>query len=557
MAEFDMNARFDRRFRRTAPGWLVLLLSSSSVSDVAAQEAPAERAPAPIEQGPPISFIEEFLFDGGVSEWRARPVDRVLDAAGPRPQALIWVGQVEEGLVIAAEVRGATPLDASAALLVSLSGPREPEFPPVGWGHQFGFEILADSTSCADVDATAGDDGACVGWYRRQLEHRQRLPALFERAWRLEISEPGAIREVRAAPAFVDEPNRERLAVLAPSGRVRSLTREIQGTQGVGLELLIPWSAFPPVRAPDLDAVRIDVQWAEASSESDFDARRDPEIDDSTPIAVTTLFGVNPRPLARPLTHYVTPCRSGLAGLLLPGTESQRPRVASDDAVVYMTPDPSADLRRLVVLDNHAEGYQYTPGSGTLSPQAFAVTFEVLDVGHGARLCTPVLALATDGGRASPEDWTLTGQGNPWELFARLRDLEVRRLDDGSLLALSGPRVFMSYYGSGQCGACPRVSVEIFHIDTGTGEIGAVLRHLAVAEPDSRDVEIEVSQDWTEVTVFESETLWDANPIETRWSATRYCQTATPEAPPSYEICGEEEDVPEPAVNLRARYREP
>lgn len=553
--EHEANARIDHWRGGETSGWLALLLCSVGVHGLYAQEPVLEGSAAPVELGPPISFVDAFVFDGGVSEWRARPVDRVLDAVGSRPQALVWIGQVEEGLVVAAEIRGTAASGNAPALLVSLSGPREPEFPPIGWGHQFGFEVIADSTACAEIDGSEGDEGGCFGWYRRQLEHRRRLPALFERVWRLEVSESGSLSEVGAAPAFGALPSPDRLAALAPRGRARALTREIRGTRGVGFELLIPWSAFPLVRALDLNAVRIDVNWADTASGADADSSRIGEAG-AAPSALTSLFGVAPRPLARPLTHYVTPCRSGLTGILLPGDASQRPRSASEHAVVYMIPDPSGDLRRLVVLDNHAEGYQYMPGAETLSPQAFVTTFDVLDIGGGARLCTPMLALATEQGRASPDDWTVTREGNPWELYASLRDLEVRRLEDGNFLALSGPRVFWSYYGSGQCGACPRVAVEIFHIDTKTGEIRAAFRDISVVEPGSRDVEIEVSADWTEVTLYESETLWDATPIETRWSASRYCQVPVTGAAPTYEVCSEEEDVPEPPVRLRARYLE-
>jgi len=89
-----------------------------------------------------------------------------------------------------------------------------------------------------------------------------------------------------------------------------------------------------------------------------------------------------------------------------------------------------------------------------------------------------------------------------------------------------------------------------------------------VAAGDGNDIEIDLSPDWLGVTVYRSMTDWDVEPPSTTWKATRYCFRDGPDAgpsgdeapatddPPSYEVCGKEEPVPEPPKRLRLRYGE-
>ncbi len=493
-----------------------------------------------------VPRVEDFTYDGRVSEWRARRVDHVLEATEGRPQALIWIGQVDDGLVVAAEIRGAATPSESDVLSVLLAGSEDPQFPAIGWGHQFGFEVLADSTACSE-SASDFEGDPCVAWFAEQRAHRDRIRPLFQRRWQLQLDnasrDSGALRvppEIRATPAFAGLPGADRMAALSPRGQPGVLVRPILGTgNGLGLEMLIPWSAFPPVRAPDLEAVRIAVEWAPV---------------DATTDDVADLGGAVLRPLTLPLRH-TTPCAAGLAGVLIQRAGSA-PRRASADAVLYMIPEPSAHLRNLIIMDNHASGYQYAPDPETLSPQAFEASFQVRDVGAGRRLCAPILALEDEAGRLSPEDWTHTGDDEQPTGFVDLETVEVRELPDGNLLVLSGPRAWASYYGSGQCGACPRVGVEVFHVNTTTGEIHPALRYLNLAEPGVRDVEIEVSADWTEVRTYTSAvTDFEADPIVARWSSERYCLIEN--ETPTYEKCGEAADVPEPPPFLRPGYRSP
>ena len=493
----------------------------------------------------PIPDVDDFVHDGQVGEWRARPIDRVLDSSDGLPRALVWVGRVREGVVVAAEIRSGLTAGSGATLRIGLAGPDSIRLPPMGWGHQFGVEVLADSTGCDDPEYAAEESEACRRWVARQVRHRARLPILFEREWRVPLATPDAVEEVRAGPAFagLGRAARDRLGPLRPRGAPTALMRGVAGTEGgVGLEVLIPWGSFPPVSAPALAAARIRVDWA------------DP---DSAAAAGPWVGAASPRPFAGPLVQKITPCEYGLEGLLIPGEDGRFARPAGEGAVPYMIPEASGDLRSLIVLDNEAAGYQYAPDPQGLSPAAYELWYSVLDVGRGERLCAPLLALARAGSRVTPPDWTRTGEGDPFARQVDLPELETRRLDDGDFLVKSGPRVRWSFYGSGQCGACPRVGVDFFRVSADSGVVTSLLSILEIAEPESRDIELEVADDWTTVTLYRSETNWDTDPPAVRWDAMRFCRTPPPpgEEPAGFEPCGQEIDVAEPPRRLRGRYQ--
>lgn len=485
--------------------------------------------------------MEEFRHDGNVGEWRARPVDRILPAVGRIPQALLWVGQVAEGIVVAAEIRSGVDPDERTTLRVGLRGGGEIALPPIGWGHQFGFVTLEEPADCSEHEFV-GDAAACEVWFARQQDFRAGLTPLFEREWRLTLASPGEIPEARATAAYAGLPETARAAIasLAPRGRPLARTRPIVGTEGgVGIELLIPWSAFPPVPATRLAGLYLALDWIDPAAPAG-----DPE----------SILRAGLRPLQKPLDHVITPCRYGLEGVLIPGGDGRYSRPASDGAVPYMIPEGSGDLRSLIVLDNVAEGYLYDPTVDTWSPAAFEPEFEVMDIGRGERICTPILAFARDGEPVGGADWTETGEGDWFGLQVDPREVDVRRLDDGDLLVKSGARVAWSYFGSGQCGGCPRVGLDFYHISRRTGTITPALRFLGVAEPTVRDIEIEVSDDWRTVTIYQSEPRFDGNEIELDWRLTRYCLTESVEAPLAYETCAEETSVAEPDVRLRRLY---
>lgn len=507
---------------RTLSG-LAVLLPVLGAAPLAAQSMTLARTPAP-----PIPFIEDFRHDGDVAEWRARPIDRQIGSGPGIPQVLVWVGQVAEGLVVAAELRTARDIDPDAALSIALAAADSPRLPPLGWGNQFGFTSVADSASCGSDELDAWQEDDCRVWIRTQDRHRRRLAPLFQRGWTVPLARPDAWEEVRAGPAFagLGPIARSKLAALEPRGALAVRERAIAGTAGGrGIEILIPWAAAPPFAAPDLERVSLGVGIGDPARES--------------------------RRLGRALRQHITPCRYGTAGMLISGGEERIPRFASEGAVPYMVPEPSGDLRSLIVLDNEAAGYAYEPEPDMRSPAAFRVEYPVIDVGRGERLCGPVAALARDGERVTPPGWTETGEGNPAGMLIDPKTIDVRRLANGDLLVKSGPRVVYSYYGSGQCGACPRVLLEFLHVGMATGEVDRALSLLDVVDDD--DLEIEVSDDWRRVSIWRAVTDYETSPPTRTWNVEWQCRVEPPPAGegPRWAPCGSEEDVPEPPRRLR------
>ena len=548
----------------SAPLVLGLLGGPASGPAVGAGIGPASsHAPLPLfdlsalpqEAIDTIPLAVDFALDGDLAEWRSRPTDQVLRGTATTPQALVWLGQVPTGIVVAAEVRGASQDSPDPARLsIWLSDADSPILPPIGWGHQFGFETLNDEAECGQMDW--GEEGRelCVRWYGAQVTHRESLKPLLARRWSVSVASPETIRENLADPAFegLDPGIREKLAPLEPAGSPTVRSRPIAGAESaLGLEILIPWDAFPPVRPLDLDAVILGVAWDSGTGSRSGDgdpARR--------------------RMLAAPLRHRLTACGYGLREIALFDRPEISVRLPSEEAALFMIPDRSLELRRLIVLDNEAHGYQYDPDSTVVSPAAFEADYSSIDLGEGESLCTPFLTYRKEERVSSAAAQTRTGEGSPWELLVDSRHLETRRLEDGDWLVKQGPRVWWTYYGSGQCGACPRAGIDLFHVEAATGRVTPALSVVTVAAGDGNDIEIDLSPDWLGVTVYRSVTDWDIEPPSTTWKATRYCFRDAGDAgpsggeppkvddPPGYEVCGEEESVPEPPKQLRLRYAE-
>jgi hypothetical protein len=508
-----------------------------------------------------IPLVVEFSLDGDLAEWRSRVPGQVLPATVVTPQTLVWLGQVPAGVVVAAEVRGAARARPDPARFsIELSDADPPVLPPIGWGHQFGFETLDEEAECWQMDL--GDDGGdiCVPWFRAQVAHREALQPLLARRWSVSVEDPDGMREDLAHPAFegLAPGIREKLAPLEPVGSPTARSRPIAGAEAaLGLEILIPWDAFPPVRPLDLEAVILGVGWdaGTGSRSGDGDpARR--------------------RMLAAPLRHRLTACGYGLREIALFDRPEVSVRLPSEHAALFMIPDRSLELHRLIVIDNEAHGYQYEPDSTMLSPAVFEADYSSIGLGEDESLCTPFLTYRKGERVSEAAARTGTGEGSPWEFLVDSRHLETRQLEDGDWLVKQGPRVWWSYYGSGQCGACPRAGIDLFHVEVATGRLTPALSVVTVASGDGNDIEIDLSDDWLEVAVYRSMTDWEIEPPTTTWKVTRYCfqegddpgltgdeppgaaDPPTADDAPRYEVCGEEEPVPEPPKRLRLRYGE-
>jgi hypothetical protein len=115
--------------------------------------------------------------------------------------------------------------------------------------------------------------------------------------------------------------------------------------------------------------------------------------------------------------------------------------------------------------------------------------------------------------------------------------LEVKMLADGDRLIKDGPRVWMSYYGSGQCGACPRAGITIYYEDKSSGKLLRALDHVGVVEGEGSDIDYTVSDDWQRVELYEGkgDTL--------SWTQTSFCLRSGDR---KYQECGHKNNVQPP-----------
>jgi hypothetical protein len=122
--------------------------------------------------------------------------------------------------------------------------------------------------------------------------------------------------------------------------------------------------------------------------------------------------------------------------------------------------------------------------------------------------------------------------------------LEVKSLPNGDRLIKDGPRVWMSYYGSGQCGACPRAGITIYYEDKNSGDITRALDHIGIVELESTDADYAVSSDWQTVDVYQgtSETSRDSLGA-LLWNQTSFCLRSGSR---EYQECGKKVKVNPP-----------
>jgi hypothetical protein len=405
---------------------------------------------------------------------------------------------------------------------VSIADVAPVHLPPVGWGHQFGYEFLSREGDCLtrEGDTTATGRRRCTEWFRQQTSHREKLGQLFARRWAIA---PSIVEETFARPAFaaLDENARAAVAPLAPNGLPTA--RFTTTAAGYAFEIAIPWSALPPLQSVRVNELRLVV-----------DVRTGAARSTTSPNAALADPSTLPRvALSAPRTYDVTPCRADFVKPIVQSGPGRDFVNASDSARVYFMPSASLQLTRAIVVDAPAQGYQYEPDSTLVSPIASTMTFWVKSLGNGEVLCGPYLAYRRG------ERITRSGQ------VVDLPDsLTSRRLAAGDVLVKSGPRVMSSYFGSGQCGACPRVVLEMFHLSRATGAITQSFSYFGIAEPENTDMDVVVSPSWGEITIYEGKTDFDSQPSRMRWKATTYCFRAAKKV---YEECRHASNVRPPS----------
>src|SRR5260370_27221814 len=99
--------------------------------------------------------------EGFINEYASGPPEIVLTPQGEGARkGRLWIRNIGKGLLIAGDIEGGPPdfprdkdsLLAKDHVEIWLTAGVDPVLPPIGWGHQFGENTLADGAdSCADA----------------------------------------------------------------------------------------------------------------------------------------------------------------------------------------------------------------------------------------------------------------------------------------------------------------------------------------------------------------------------------------------------------------------
>lgn len=498
----------------------------------------------------PTNHDTGFVLDGDVQKWEGTSPSFHLRTHGlDAREGVIWIAQRPEGLIVAGRVFGGAPLWPSTVSGMSLRDHVEvwvadeapPELPPVGWGNQFGYEKLDTQEDCVEFLRKVYQDPVpqelllqCRTWFEEQIMYRAALGRLFVRRWQIS---PELLQEAYAHPAFqsFDASVQARTRPLEPAGQpqVKILEQRRPG-EAYSFEVLIPWEAFPPIRGLDWRGARLQVAVMSAGSPGHSQAPYS-TISQNGKLGDASAFVTYRFP--KPRKYFVTPCDLGGKSIVIDAGPDRSPLPASDFAKIYFFPTRDLVLRKLVVVDNEGEAYQYEPNAQTRSPIALEAPYWTMRLGKAEVLCGPLLSYRRGA--------TVYHSG----IIASSKEaLATRRLRDGNVLIKEGPRVWTKYFTSGQCGACPRVSLHVYHLDTVTGVIGEAFEYAEVVDASTltSDVDIRLTLDWSVITVFEASTPWPAGK-PTTWRRITYCLALRTR---TYEECGRSDSVPAPAPRV-------
>lgn len=167
-----------------------------------------------------------------------------------------------------------------------------------------------------------------------------------------------------------------------------------------------------------------------------------------------------------------------------------------------------------------------------ISPTIYTTEFYDLKLADGAHICGPWLTFRTPTGvniRLRSDQSRM--------IYLDRSGFSAKRLPDGSHLVKFGPAVEHSKFGSGQCGMCPYVYMQVLRIwpDGRSVLVGAASGR--VGDIDLADMDVQFADDWNRFTVYRlTEYGTDKWISETRcWNGERYvkCAESTASKPPS------------------------
>jgi hypothetical protein len=556
----------------------LLRLALAMMLTVASAPISAQTISVPPLSVPPVTATE--LADGPGTIFTTPPTLTLTPHSAGGHAGKVWVRSSPEGLHVWARYeadqegfrwpRQKSEMLTSDHVEVWLAAEPDVALPEIGYGNQFGPETLKSAADCHAGEATANPSfrseeqkliQTCELWYAEQLDYRRNLKHLFARQWLLapgEFSDAHSFEDF-AATAWANlnnslfaeylpktlAPHPLQVAKLEqgenfashPAGSMvveftsdtRPETRQDaaghtsqQAHQtGYTLHLLIPYGQFPPAqqfRLQDL-YLMVDV----FSAVPDTPGKAQPKaIYSST--SEQRKWGVpatfNHLRLTDPRTFYVTPCHADPTQTDLYGN-SYKP---------WFFPGAEADLRSTFVLENPAAGYMYEPAS--VSPNATEARYFTLNLAGGAQVCGPALAWVGENTSGKPSG----SQIKRTKFGLNPEEHQVVNLPDGWSLVRSGPYTSThSPFGSGQCGACEIMGMDIFAVSP-TGEITQALaldQDLSGQDGNPQAADLDLSPDLKRVTLYLETIDYEAKDAKAQTTSTTYCLEGH-----TYKECG-------------------
>jgi len=481
---------------------------------------------------------------GGVISWdRGAPTFQLIPQGPGARSGRIWVSSSASGLFIEGQLDGPKPVwPATRAELLGadhievwLAAEPKLDLPPIGWGNQFGENDLDSAKDCVGLEdsgpGSAPRQEACRSWYEQQVLYRKQFRKLFVRQWLL-AGDPLTYRMKYSVEAYASAAMQSITnaissdayipATIAPAlhdGVRIAILNTPPDKPGYDFQIVIPYSAFPPV--PSLDVsdlwLMVDVFGAAPTGR---------KMGAFSTTAPNRKWGdpstFNHVRIERPLRMQLTPCSYPLTQKDV--YDKEQP------TFVYPVPFGTADgapvvIDKSIILGNPEGGYLYDPVGA--SPGEGIDQFFSKATGNGGFVCGPLLAYK-NGSVSIKTDKVLHEDS-----FA------TKVLPDGWTLVRTGPRADSTTFGSGECGACPRAQLQIYAISP-QGEIETALDIYKITlEPDTWAADFQFAPDWSRAAYYSQPSTQSADPAP--WKETDYCLSGH-----SYEPCGVKENVKPP-----------
>jgi hypothetical protein len=418
----------------------------------------------------------DFVLDGKLAEWTAWGIADANASPTGTAHRGIAVAQSADGIVVALS----STRETGELFEFDLASLSELDLPVIGWQKRFGLAITyPDAKACARNHPAEGADYSvadCERWYAGQVAYREQLQGGFIRHLTIDANDSVRERAIADSGPFPLSPN---ALAMARHGEA-------------GIEVLVPWDAWPAADALRLDKLYLRVSRCASGARSG----PAPACRDVLPIAApgpekpggptadskTAAPAMLPLHLASARVYQVTPCGLPLQGDVRSGFGWYERG--------YFLPGNSLQVSDILALHQPASAYQDAPAG--LSPTPHLSRFGAQELGDREWLCYPPLTWSRGDDRSSdPSGWLDGGEDSDSP------DYRTVPIDDGNLLIISGPLTHYSRTGMGQCGACPLEALGIWYLDRQAATLSSALRIDDIVDgfEDGANISIQLAND--------------------------------------------------------------